>query len=583
MNLRYLSRISSKNLLLSLLIIACFFAAVFAIFPNNSSVEISNESSVDWSENWNFEGNIINLPHYVQCDANDSVTIDKEINNVFENSGMSLSFISSLQKIIVKVDGETIYSFNQESNRYMETQPPPAWHLIRLKPEMIGKHLSITYSSPIDGYGGVLNEISVGSKFANVSTFIRERFFSLLLCFTIFVFGVIGIIVHGFLLNRMPELTGLLYLGIFACLIALWSACETRALQIFFGNVQLIMVMTFLSLMLAPIALILFFRDRFSGIWLKISNAYILAFTVYFLAVLLLQGFGIITFNSLFLFFVALLGTCLVTITAGLVYCFVKTPVKDNFLPVVAMGFVVVFGLIDIVRYTLGKLFLTSNADSTMFTRIGILLFILTLGYQMARHMLGYYADSITAATYKQRANTDSLTGLFNRAYLEEIYGKIFFNSIRNRHYFSVILIDIDNFKNYNDNMGHIKGDEVIRSVSKILKESVHRPLDCAVRYGGEEFLVILPGIDTDGAAHVAGLISEAINNLCIPHEFSSVCGHITVSQGIYSGVPANGQGIEDFINRADKAMYRAKSKGKNRCAVFNEKDLLHEQESADI
>ena len=166
----------------------------------------------------------------------------------------------------------------------------------------------------------------------------------------------------------------------------------------------------------------------------------------------------------------------------------------------------------------------------------------------------------IALIKWRQKSWTDQLTGLHNRMYLQEYMKK---NSKRmiNRP-LSVIMADIDFFKQYNDYYGHLQGDQGIKSVAGALKASARKD-DLTVRYGGEELLVVLPGSSPDGTRQAAERIQKNIQKLCIPHFRSAVSDRLTVSMGIYTA-QYRGEDISVFIEYADKALYQAKAEGCN-------------------
>ncbi len=169
-------------------------------------------------------------------------------------------------------------------------------------------------------------------------------------------------------------------------------------------------------------------------------------------------------------------------------------------------------------------------------------------------------------------ANTDSLTGLFNRRYLNNHLPRLVKEHHQKQSYLSVIMIDIDYFKSYNDHYGHQKGDEVLIEIARAIGSVLRQNTDIVCRYGGEEILVILPNTDLAGASYVAQKIKTAIDNLALSHDFSGVAKQVTVSQGIYSTVPAaTGKEIElQFIGNADKALYQAKASGRDTYTIFD-------------
>lgn len=165
----------------------------------------------------------------------------------------------------------------------------------------------------------------------------------------------------------------------------------------------------------------------------------------------------------------------------------------------------------------------------------------------------------------------DSLTGISNRRHFDQFIETSFKNSIRLGKPLSLIMIDIDHFKLYNDNYGHQKGDDCIIRVATTMALSVKRPMDLVARYGGEEFAVVLNETDKSGAMIVAQKIRNDINELSLPHGYSYIAPHITLSLGVATIIPSQSYSIKEFINRADKALYKAKKRGRNIVVSYDE------------
>jgi diguanylate cyclase (GGDEF)-like protein/PAS domain S-box-containing protein len=159
----------------------------------------------------------------------------------------------------------------------------------------------------------------------------------------------------------------------------------------------------------------------------------------------------------------------------------------------------------------------------------------------------------------------DSLTGIYNRRGFEEMSNKVLKESSRNKDYVSIIMIDIDDFKLYNDHYGHQAGDRCLIQISEKLENSCRRPLDIVARYGGEEFIVFLPNTDLKGAKIVAEKINKNIQEMKIEHVKSKHGGVVTVSLGVASEIPKDELSREKLTGFADKMLYLAKDKGKNR------------------
>jgi len=166
---------------------------------------------------------------------------------------------------------------------------------------------------------------------------------------------------------------------------------------------------------------------------------------------------------------------------------------------------------------------------------------------------------------------TDGLTGISNRRNFDSYIEMSWNNCLDSSKPLSLIMMDIDYFKLYNDNYGHIKGDDCLKAVAKELSKSAKRTLDLSARYGGEEFVIILPETHKEGAEIIAEEIRKNIINLDIPHESSPISKNVTLSLGVTTMVPNNQHTISEFINDADKALYEAKNLGRNRtCFVDN-------------
>lgn len=162
---------------------------------------------------------------------------------------------------------------------------------------------------------------------------------------------------------------------------------------------------------------------------------------------------------------------------------------------------------------------------------------------------------------------TDGLTGVANRRRFDEVLDREWRRAARTGTMLSMLMMDIDCFKAYNDRYGHIEGDEVLRRLATIIQENMQRPLDLAARYGGEEFACILPETDRDGALLVAERIRAGLKDLKIPHQFC-VADHVTVSIGVATMIPTPETPSSLIVRSADEQLYQAKAGGKDRiCA----------------
>ena len=161
-------------------------------------------------------------------------------------------------------------------------------------------------------------------------------------------------------------------------------------------------------------------------------------------------------------------------------------------------------------------------------------------------------------------AEEDFLTKIYNRRGLEKLLNKHWDNCKGYRLPLSLIMIDIDNFKKYNDNYGHLQGDEILKSLSKKLKDVLNRPEDFVGRYGGEEFLIGLPNTELENAITIANKINRGLKELNLKHEYNAEFGYITVSMGVSTITPSKKYSVQDALKKADDLLYEAKNSGKN-------------------
>ncbi len=164
----------------------------------------------------------------------------------------------------------------------------------------------------------------------------------------------------------------------------------------------------------------------------------------------------------------------------------------------------------------------------------------------------------------KRLSSLDGLTGIRNRRAFNEALVREWRRGFREKKPLSLIMIDIDQFKCYNDAYGHQAGDECLKRVARALDHALHRPGDVLARYGGEEFAAVLPDTHLDGAVHVAEYLREAINKLNLPHAASTTESFVTISLGVGVLQPEPSLRVRRLVELADRALYLAKQAGRN-------------------
>lgn len=163
------------------------------------------------------------------------------------------------------------------------------------------------------------------------------------------------------------------------------------------------------------------------------------------------------------------------------------------------------------------------------------------------------------------KVHYDALTGIYNRRFMEDNLKQMAEHAAASQGILSVLMLDVDYFKRYNDTYGHSMGDECLKSLAGVLRDSLPEGIGFAARYGGEEFVIVLAEKDKDRACAAADKILENVRKLEIPHEKNEAAGCVTISIGVTTGRPDDTQNGTDYVKRADEALYMSKQNGRNR------------------
>ncbi|EMC3439911.1 GGDEF domain-containing protein [Acinetobacter baumannii] len=170
----------------------------------------------------------------------------------------------------------------------------------------------------------------------------------------------------------------------------------------------------------------------------------------------------------------------------------------------------------------------------------------------------------------------DALTGLANRRYLDETLDNEWRRVLRHETPLTIMMVDIDFFKPYNDSLGHLKGDQCLKDIATAISSIAARSGDLVARYGGEEFLLLFPMTNAQQAKIQAERLMNAIKKIAIVHPCSSVSPYVTISVGVATTIPRLNDSISAFVSRADHALYQAKTNGRNQYQIaLNEEQIV--------
>lgn len=194
---------------------------------------------------------------------------------------------------------------------------------------------------------------------------------------------------------------------------------------------------------------------------------------------------------------------------------------------------------------------------------------ILLLAYPALAYAMYVFtrANEANIRTISLLSHTDSLTNTYNRQLFDELFVNMFSRALRGHEALAVFMIDIDHFKLYNDNYGHIAGDRALQQVAEVIRGSARRASDLVFRYGGEEFCVVSSGVSSNEALFIAEAIVDGVRDLHTAH-LTGERGQLTVSIGLIHAQSLDGFDTESLLRRADRALYTAKRNGRDRIEI---------------
>lgn len=190
------------------------------------------------------------------------------------------------------------------------------------------------------------------------------------------------------------------------------------------------------------------------------------------------------------------------------------------------------------------------------------------LGRQKRINFLQSYLLKLSLDQSEKLAREDALTGLANRRYLNEMLAIEWNRMLRQQKPLTIIMIDIDFFKHYNDSLGHLAGDQCLHQIAQLIGQEAKRSGELAARYGGEEFVLLFPDMDIDSAKRHVDRLLTRLNQAAIPHPNTDL-KIVTVSAGISVCIPRSDMTVDVQLRQADEALYRAKANGRNRYEIF--------------
>lgn len=534
---------------LVLVILIIFILYIVNSEDSNYMKDFDSENMIELTD-WNLIGSDgneeeIELPVRLK-ESQEKVIIQRKL---LENVGESsyLLFFGSHSAIEVYSGDELIYDFGNSNVDFFPLEGN-GYHLVKLNKDSNGKVITIVQSMAVDKYRGRINQVYLSDKASAIISVIRWNGVGLLTCILILSFAIILL----FLWIATKKTIGdnrLLHLAFFAILIYMWSINETMITTLFFGKLKVISFVSYASIMCSSIPLLHFFMcskkikvRKIAGflLWLPIGE-FIIATILHFLK--------IYDYSESLMFSHVVILIIVVTILAGYIseikeIGISRIFISDSGVKLGALGFIIMSILVacDLVLYYFGEMY-----DNSMFSRIGLLIYILalaieTLGTSFKMIELGYKAK-----VYQYIAYHDELTNIRNRSFYNEELVRIDENPDKKKNIF-IMVIDINDLKKINDEKGHGAGDLYITRTVSYIREKLQGIGDF-YRIGGDEFVVIIKDYEKK-------VIEEKMK---LMDDFLEKERDISFAYGYACFDDEKDMDINDTVKRADEMMYEKK------------------------
>jgi len=483
-----------------------------------------------------------------------TMVLEKSLPEQIE-SNTSLFFRASHQKVKVYMGDRSIYSFGWDEHRLFGKTPASTWVVIPLDEAESGASVRIELTGVYERYTNKVNEVYIGDKSAILREIFDQRVGSLLMCQILITLGA-GMIAVSAVLRNNRITASLLRLGILSIIVGVWSICVTNTLQILYGNVYVLLNFEFFAFgLLLPVFIwfLLSFQHYRDQKWL---NWLFWASVAEFLLIEVLQVTGIADYmESIIMTHAMMVGVIGCVIVAGIRDLYRKQAASEEKISLAAVLMLLAFAGIDLVRF-----YQVNITDEGFYTRIGTLIFVALWALEVIRNISRQFVNMAKTEALEVLAYEDLMTGLKNRTAFEERLNT--FESTSDGDDAYIVAFDMNGLKDINDKFGHMKGDQAIITIARIIKDAFDKRGTC-YRTGGDEICVILTGSEIPEHSSLHETLRKFEE--AIAAESKSMEIEFSVAAGYSKASIQEKKDIYQAYREADRRMYACKHKMKGR------------------
>ncbi len=541
-----------KLRLLPLGLLSLFMVLVLAVglMFSTPSMRLSLEHPTSLNHGWVYvndteQTNLAQLPVRLEIDGNQPYVIETILGDDF-NKSQHILIRTSLSNLSVMLDDQLLYDKQFED----EIGYASIWHIITIPNHSENKTLRLTFDTPYDSMRGIINEVEYGSTNALYTEIFRDYGFRFVMGLSSLLVGVLMLMTSLFMLKKDNRYHA--YLGLFGILVSTWLLSESRLLQFFIGNTNVLKSLSYMSLAFLPVPLAVYIKNILVKDYKKFFDVIIMLFSLNFIIITILH------FTQTLSFFQTVIGSItLIVLTLGvtwiiLVIHYLRYREQKMLKMVLLMLFTGVFIGAEVLFFSLSAFNRTADFAAIALSLMLILVFIFFIRFSFIN-----YRGNLERHLYEKIATTDQLTGAYSRfAFFSTIKDLQTQDSLNNT---SLIYFDLDGLKIINDQFGHAHGDEAITKAFQIISDSFG-DYGLIYRMGGDEFVCVAHDVD-------ANTYQETLQKF---HTLTQSIEQVTnysfnISTGFAQFDAALDKTLTDTLKRSDDKMYDNKRANKQK------------------